>query len=101
MSTRSDIDAIVPGIVESGGVIIRGFRSRDELASEMQAAVNQGKKCAFVPTRKTLREFFNTEGFILVMNDVNARLDNHDVVVEPNSYDSKHVFVVAPVNEGS
>ena len=89
-------DSVVHEIQESGGVVIRGYRSCDELVSTMQAAINEGKKCAFVPTLKTLREFLSTDGFIAVMNQVNAQLERHEVLVEPNSYDSKHVFAVGP-----
>lgn len=97
MATNSiNADAVIREIQESGGVVVRGFRSRDELVDTMQAAINDGRKCAFVPTLKTLREFLNTNGFISVMSQVNARLENHEVVVEANSYESKHVFAVGP-----
>ncbi len=96
-----DIDAILRKIEEAGGVIIREFRSRDELASEMQAAIDGGRKCAFLPTLKTLREFLNTQGFVLVMSEVNSQLRKCRILVEPNCYGSKHVFVVAHLNEQS
>lgn len=91
-----DVDSAIHEILDSGGVVIRGYRSRDELVRTMQTAINDGKKCVFVPTQRTLREFLNTDGFIEVMDQVNAQLENHDVLIEANSYGSQHVFAVGP-----
>ena len=90
--------AIIREIKESDGVIIGGYRSLQELVNTMQEAINDGKKCAFIPTQKTLRLFFWTQGFIMMMEKVNAGLENHVVLYPPNVYgrEQKHVFAVAP-----
>jgi hypothetical protein len=98
MVTKSttDIKAVLHDVKESQGVILHGFRSRNELRDTMQQAINTGKKCAFVPSLKTLRKFLNTQGFIAVMMEVSAELYSHNVIIEPGVYNSMHVFVVGP-----
>jgi len=91
-----DPNEIICRIRNSGGTVIRGFRSRDDLISAMQAAVDDGIQCAFAPTLKTLRAFLNTDGFVSVMDEVNAHLQGHEVLVEARCYDSQHLFAVAP-----
>ena len=78
-------------------MISRGVHSQAHLQESLQAAIDEGRTCAFVPSLKTMRGFVNTEGCKIVMAEVNARLRGHRVIIEPNVYGAMHVFAVGPV----
>jgi hypothetical protein len=92
----NDGRAFLREIEESGGVIIRGCRSKDHLRATMQEAIDNGRACVFAPSQKTLRHFMNTSGFACVMSELATQLNNCKVLAVPDCYDSIHLFAVAP-----
>ena len=91
-----DVHEFLTNIEADGGVIIRGFRSADELLIEVQSTVDLGRACAFAPSQKTMRHFFNVEGFRFAVQGIEKGLKNHSVEVEAGSYAGQCLFVVKP-----
>lgn len=94
-----DADAIIQRIKNSNGVIVRAFYSRSRLVKDLQSAINSNREAAFAPKMRSLRHFYNTDGFILVMSEIESELTNHRVLLEPNSYGGRHLFAVGPLKQ--
>ena len=92
----NDIDGVIDGLVGAGGVSIKGYRSEDELVRELQCAIENGTAVIFAPTMKSMRVFFNTEGFVTTMTSVLSKISEYDLVVPPDCYGSKHVMAIQP-----
>ncbi|MCA9130698.1 MAG: hypothetical protein KDB22_26605 [Planctomycetales bacterium] len=67
-------------------VVLRGYRTPRELIASMQDALNSGRNVAFVPTNKTMRHFFNTEGFRREMLKVADGLKNWEELIAADFY---------------
>ncbi|MGE0761624.1 MAG: hypothetical protein AB7O38_31740 [Pirellulaceae bacterium] len=99
MATRElEIDQIVARIEQSGGAVVRGFRTLEELRMEFATALAAGQSAVFAPTQKSARHFYNTPGFISAMQGILATLDDVAVIIEPNLYGQRLVFAVAPTH---
>lgn len=96
-SQHSEAMSIIKRVKSSGGIVIRKFRSNKELAESLQEAIDDGRECAFWPSREALRILFNTQGFISVVRDVELGLRNFHVQVEPKAYGIEHLYVISPV----
>jgi hypothetical protein len=101
VTKQVDVDAVLRDVSKSGGDVIRGFRGKSEFVAVIQEGVNRGKLVAFAPSTRTLREFLNTNGFIMVMNEVYSLLQNCRIVIEPNEYSGRHLWVVGPLTEAA
>jgi orotidine-5'-phosphate decarboxylase len=95
-SKAVDVQRTLQHIKDSEGVILHGFCGRNALRDTMQQAIDAGKECVFVPSLKTLRHFMNTQGFIKMMMDISAELHDHEIIIEPGKYNSRHIFMVGP-----
>jgi len=95
---KIDVNAILRIVHDRGGVVVRGYQGKVEFAAVVQEIIDQDRLVAFAPSTKTLRKFFNTNGFILVVNEVFALLRNCQTLVAPNYYEGRHLWVVGPLH---
>lgn len=91
-----EVAKIVDDIKASGGVVIVRYRSGEELISEVQSALDQGRSVAFMPKMRSLRHFFSTDGFILIMSRMIDKLKDAEVIVPPGCYNRRHILAVRP-----
>lgn len=98
MNDNSSQRDVLEAIERSGGVIVRDCQSTDELRRRIQQHLDDNKACAFVPSKNCMRSFFNTEGFISAMQEIEESLAEHQVLITPQLYGNWHIYAVAPVN---
>lgn len=93
------INEFIAQVENEGGHIIRGYRSPSELIGEMQKGLSTGKVVVFVPSTRSLRHFFNTDGFIRVASDIISRIRDADVILKPDLYEHRHAFALRPCGQ--
>lgn len=98
---NDDIRRFIDEMESNGTVIIRGFRSKPELLAELSAAIGDGKSVAFTPSQRSLRHFFNTQGFIASMEEIGGQLEGAENVVPAGLYGQQHVVGFRPVKQAA
>lgn len=91
-----DISDTITALQQQGAVLIRGYRSQLELKQGLQAAIDASKPVIVQPTTKSMRLFFNTSGFRMVMQEVLEGLTDYQLVIPPNCYGKRLLMAIAP-----
>lgn len=91
-----DISDTITALQQQGAVLIRGYSSQLELTQELQAAIDVGKPAIVQPTTKSMRLFFNTSGFKMMMQEVLEGLIDYHLVIPPDCYGKRLLMAIAP-----
>lgn len=91
-----DISDTITALQQQGAFLIRGYRSQLELTQALQAAIDAGKPAIVQPTTKSMRLFFNTSGFRMMMQEVLEGLTDCQLVIPPNCYGTRLLMAIAP-----
>lgn len=93
---QTDASRFINEMESNGTVIIRSFTSIPKLAAEISAAIADGRAVAFVPGQRSLRHFFNPQGFISTTNEMVAQIEGAAVILPPGVYEGQCLFALRP-----
>ena len=91
-----NISQLLNEMESNGTVIIRKCSSIPNLVSEISTAISDGRTVAFIPGKRSLRHFFNSQGFVSAINEMITKIVGAEVVLPPGLYDGQHLVILRP-----